>query len=197
MLLSQRIKEAADERAQAPKRSRVMSENWTWLGSEEQTRDILIADIIEAFKGYLERLPESEHLIPLSKLEKMDYKIIPDLQAQREPSVGSSAPDGGSEQSQLKGDQEVLIPAYDFAQLGVRETLKGLPLDSEFIESSIVGILQSKSTLKLHLSLQRLAMFQGTESARQWIVMRKAELLDSVSSGHISSPHLWAWFRSR
>lgn len=182
VLVSQRMRDEYDKRTRALGRGTSKGEDWTWLGSVEQTREILIDNVCVALKKYSEQVPDCKHLIPFSRLEGMEYAIV------RHPRDAIRSPAGSTDQA--TDVQNTLIPAYDISRLELTEKLKDLNLDSEIMESSIIGILQARQTLKLHLALQKLAMFLGAKTACQFMVMKKQDCVDSGYDDHFMLPYL-------
>ena len=156
-------------------------DDWTWIGSEEITKSVLVDGVVEAFEVYLDREPGYRHLVSLDKLRKIPFDLV------TYPEAWGAAEEGGDDDvvrispSRLKqGEGGVLLPIYDLKDLSVVQRLgagklKNTQLASHLEESPVLGILQSRRTLKLHLALQRLAFYSGEMKEGgmcQWVVIR-------------------------
>ena len=156
--MTHRTDEAYDKRARALG-GKSSKRDWTWLGEKELLREILVGDVRGALQKYVQEVPDCAHLIPVERLEGMEYAVVTDLSAPRDAMASTEA--------------EMLIAAYDISRLGLSDTLKGLSLNDELSGSSTIAIYQTRHTLKLHLALQRLAMFLGAQTACQFTVMKR------------------------
>ena len=160
------------------------NDDWTWMGSEEIAKSILIDGVVEAFEGYMDREPGHRHLLSLEKLRKIPFGLV------THPEAWGAAEEGGGDEmvrispSRLReGEGDVLVPIYDLKDLPVVQRLvagklKGTDLASHLEESPVLGILQSRRTLKLHLALQRLAFYSGEMKEGgmcQWVVIREED----------------------
>jgi hypothetical protein len=153
------------------------------MGSEEITKTILIDGVIEAFEEYMDKEPDHEHLLPLEKLRKIPFDLV------THPSAWSAAKDNDNDMVRIapsrlqESDGDVLLPIYDLKGLPVVERLVGggksglkdTPLGANLLEEPVIGILQSRRTLKLQLALQKLAFYLGEMEQGglcQWVVIR-------------------------
>ena len=157
------------------------NDDWTWMGSEEIAKSILIDGVVEAFEGYMDREPGHRHLLSLAKLRKIPFELV------THPEAWGGAEEGGGDEmvrispSRLRDSEgDVLVPVYDLKDLPVVQRLvagklKDTDLASDLEESPVLGILQSRRTLKLHLALQRLAFYSGEMKEGgmcQWVAVR-------------------------
>jgi hypothetical protein len=137
--------------------------DWTWLGQEAVMREILVKGVRDALERYVQEVPECPHLVPVERLEGMEF-AVGDL------SAGSRS---GAESKETSVEGEVILPTYDFSNLGLGDRLKDLGLNDELQESSTIGIIQTRHTLKLHMALQRLAMFLGAQMTCRLIITKQ------------------------
>ena len=160
------------------------NDDWTWMGSEEIAKSILIDGVVEAFEGYMDREPGHRHLLSLEKLRKIPFELV------THPEAWGVAEEGGGDDvvrispSRLQASEgDVLVPVYDLKDLPVVQRLvagklKDTQLGLDLEASRVLGILQSRRTLKLQLALQRLAFYSGEMKEGgmcQWVVIREED----------------------
>ena len=182
-VVTERMREAYLARAKALSAQKgtklKLDEDWTWMGSDETTQRILVDDAVRAFEEYLDREPEHEDLLPIEELKKIPFDLI------SHPSAWGASNDNDSDMVRIdpailqENGGDVLLPVYDFSNLRLVERLvagklKDTGLGSHLEDSPVLGILQSRRTLKLHLALHKLVLYLGEMGQRgmcQWILI--------------------------
>ena len=195
VLVYGRLGDAYEQRARAlgaQASSAKGKEGWTWLGSLEQSEGLLVDEVVQALKEYKEKVPGCEHLLTPSKLQGVRYEIRPDpLRVKMKDGLNAGESLDSRPETAINAEYDVVVPAYDLAKLRItHDQIEELGIDVTNDDAALVGVLQTRRTLKLHLALQKLAMFLGEQSAVQWLAMKRVDWIIAGLYGYDGYPRL-------